>query len=123
MMITKNITFKLFVLITTLVASACATTGKFESRMNEKKGMTKEMLIDEMGIPDRIYKSENFEIIEYNQSGEIRLPKNSTSYVGLNQIQTTTYDNSFTSSCKLEFKIINGVVANYRYNGSLCKSN
>jgi hypothetical protein len=45
------------------------------------KGLTKEQLIDEMGIPVRQYKSDNFEIIEYYQSATGYTPRISTSNV------------------------------------------
>jgi len=116
-------TVKIFLVsMSFLVLTACATTAKFEKRMDAKKGLTKEQLINEMGIPDKEYKSENFEIIEYNQSDTIRLPNSSTSISYGNQIQTSTTDNTFNVSCKLEFKLINGIVTYYRYKGGLCKS-
>lgn len=105
-----------------VLLSACATVEKFETRMEAKKGLTKDQLIDDMGIPDRQYKSDNFEVVEYNQNDTINLPSSSSSYISGNKIQTTTTNNSFDVSCKLEFKLIDGVVKNYRYTGSLCRS-
>ncbi|TCB62232.1 hypothetical protein [Acinetobacter terrae] len=105
-----------------IALSACATVGKFEKRMEAKKGLTKEQLIDDMGIPDKEYKSDSFEVVEYNQHDTVRLPNSSSSYVIGNQIQTTTTNNTFDISCKLEFKLVNGVVKNYRYKGRLCTS-
>lgn len=114
---------KIIVLTTSVIAlSACATVGKFEKRMEAKKGLTKEQLIDDMGIPDREYKSDSFEVVEYNQHDTVRLPNSSSSYVIGNQIQTTTTNNTFDISCKLEFKLVHGVVKNYRYKGRLCTS-
>ena len=105
-----------------IALSACATVGKFEKRMEAKKGLTKEQLIDDMGIPDKEYRSDSFEIVEYNQHDTVRLPNSSSSYVVGNQIQNTTTNNTFNVSCKLEFKLIDGIVKNYRYKGSLCRS-
>lgn len=104
------------------VLFGCATTGKFESRMEAKKGLTKEQLIDEMGIPDRAYKTDNFEIIEYTQSGVLELPSNSTSYIRGNQVHTTSFSSTIDTYCKLEFKLINNIVTAYRYNGNSCVS-
>ncbi|WP_151867944.1 hypothetical protein [Acinetobacter soli] len=106
-----------------LLLSGCATVGKFEAKMDAKKGLTKEQLIDEMGIPVREYKSENFEILEYYQSSHINLPNNSVSTVSGGMINTTYSNNSFDIDCKLEFKLVGGVVTNYRYNGAMCTSN
>lgn len=114
---------KIIVLTASAIAfSACATVGKFEKRMEAKKGLTKEQLIDDMGIPDREYKSDSFEVVEYNQHDTVRLPNSSSSYAIGNQIRTTTTNNTFDISCKLEFKLVNGVVKNYRYKGRLCTS-
>jgi hypothetical protein len=114
---------KVIFLITSLIAlSSCATVDKFEKRMEAKKGLTKEQLIDDMGIPDKEYKSDSFEVVEYNQHDTVRLPNSSSSYVIGNQIQTTTTNNTFNISCKLEFKLVDGVVKNYRYKGRLCTS-
>ena len=112
----------IFLVVSVFILSGCATQAKFDKRMDAKKGLTKEQLIDDMGIPDKEYKSDNFEILEYNQSDVISLPNTSTSYLVGNTIQTSTTNNSFNVSCKLEFKLIEGVVSNYRYKGNLCKS-
>lgn len=106
-----------------LLLTGCATVGKFEKRMDAKKGLTKDRLIDEMGIPGREYKSENFEIVEYYQSGRVNLPNNSASTVSGGVINTTSSNNSFDIDCKLEFKLVGGIVTNYRYKGAMCRSN
>lgn len=106
-----------------VLLTGCVTVGKFESRMEAKKGLTKEQLIDEMGIPVREYKSDNFEIVEYYQSGSVNLPQNSISTISGNSIYTNTNGGSFPIDCKLEFKLVNGVVTNYRYQGAMCRSN
>ena len=105
-----------------LVLAGCATTGKFEKRMEVKKGLTKEQLIDEMGIPVKEYKSESFEILEYYQSDRISVPQSSVSTVSGSTIYTNTSGGSYAVDCKLEFKLINGIVTNYRYKGALCRS-
>ena len=97
-------------------------TAAFEKRMEAKKGLSKEQLIDEMGIPAKEYKSESFEILEYYQSDTITLPRNSISTVSGNTVYTNTTGGSYGVDCKLEFKLINGFVTNYRYTGALCKS-
>lgn len=97
-------------------------TAAFEKRMESKKGLSKEQLIDEMGIPAKEYKSESFEILEYYQSDTITLPRNSISTVSGNTVYTNTTGGSYGVDCKLEFKLINGFVTNYRYTGALCKS-
>lgn len=103
--------------------SACATTAKFEKRMDSKKGMTKSELIEDMGIPDRTYKADDFEIVEYNQSNSFSVPSTSISTVTNNQVYTTTPTyGSRTVSCKLEFKVVNNIVTNYRYKGDMCIS-
>lgn len=114
---------KKFIICMLVILTGCATVGKFEKRMDAKKGLTKEQLIDEMGIPVREYKSENFEIVEYYQSGHVNLPNNSVSNVSGGVINTTSSNNSFDVDCKLEFKLVGGVVTNYRYNGAMCRSN
>jgi hypothetical protein len=112
----------LFALIVSTLFAGCATTGNFEKRMEAKKGLSKEQLIDEMGIPAKEYKSESFEILEYYQSDTITLPRNSVSTVSGNTVYTNTTGGSYGVDCKLEFKLINGFVTNYRYTGALCKS-
>jgi len=97
-------------------------TAAFEKRMEAKKGLSKEQLIDAMGIPAKEYKSESFEILEYYQSDTITLPRNSISTVSGNTVYTNTTGGSYGVDCKLEFKLINGFVTNYRYTGALCKS-
>lgn len=97
-------------------------TAAFEKRMEAKKGLSKEQLIDAMGIPAKEYKSESFEILEYYQSDTITLPRNSISTVSGNTAYTNTTGGSYGVDCKLEFKLINGFVTNYRYTGALCKS-
>ncbi len=97
-------------------------TAAFEKRMEAKKGLSKEQLIDVMGIPAKEYKSESFEILEYYQSDTITLPRNSISTVSGNTVYTNTTGGSYGVDCKLEFKLINGFVTNYRYTGALCKS-
>ena len=109
-------------LIVSALFAGCATTGNFEKRMEAKKGLSKEQLIDEMGIPAKEYKSESFEILEYYQSDTITLPRNSVSTVSGNTLYTNTTGGSYPVDCKLEFKLINGVVTNYRYAGALCRS-
>lgn len=116
-----KIFYSVVLIIGTTMLFSCATVSKFEKRMDAKKGLTKEQLIDEMGIPDREYKTDSFMIIEYNQHDTINLPTSSTSYVAGNKIHTTT-SNPLEVSCKLEFKLIDGVVKNYRYKGALCRS-
>ncbi|MEO3700446.1 hypothetical protein [Acinetobacter ursingii] len=106
-----------------ILLTGCATVGKFEARMEAKKGLTKEQLIDEMGIPVKEYKSENFEIVEYYQSDRINVPQSSVSTVSGGTVYTNTSGGSFAVDCKLEFKLIDGIVTNYRYKGSLCRSN
>lgn len=112
----------LFALMVSALFAGCATTGNFEKRMEAKKGLSKEQLIDEMGIPAKEYKSESFEILEYYQSDTITLPRNSVSTVSGNTVYTNTTGGSYGVDCRLEFKLINGFVANYRYTGALCKS-
>lgn len=117
--------------IISILTTSCISTGEikkidataaFEKRMEEKKGLSKEQLIDEMGIPVKEYKSESFEILEYYQSDTITLPRNSVSTVSGNTVYTNTTGGSYGVDCKLEFKLINGFVTNYRYTGALCKS-
>jgi hypothetical protein len=102
---------------------ACATVGKFEKRMDAKKGLTKSELINDMGIPAREYKTEDFEILEYYQSDNVNLPRSSTSSIVGSTVLTNTTGGSYSVDCKLEFKLVNGVVTNYRYKGDLCRSN
>ncbi len=104
-----------------LLLAGCATTAKFEKRMNAKKGMTKSELIEDMGIPDKQYKADDYEIIEYNQSNTGSVPVVNIGTIG-NQTYTTQTMTSRTTSCKLEFKIINNIVTNYRYKGDMCIS-
>ena len=117
--------------IISILTTSCISTSEikkidaiaaFEKRMEAKKGLSKEQLIDEMGIPAKEYKSESFEILEYYQSDTITLPRNSISTVSGNTVYTNTTGGSYGVDCKLEFKLINGFVTNYRYTGALCKS-
>ncbi|WP_180050308.1 MULTISPECIES: hypothetical protein [unclassified Acinetobacter] len=104
-----------------LFLSACVTVAKFEKRMDEKKGLNKAQLIEEMGIPDREYKISNFEILEYNQSQTVFNSKSDTSVVNgyLINTQTSVPQNMW---CRLEFKLVEGIVESYRYKGDMCKS-
>ena len=113
---------KIFVLAFFILLTGCVTVAKFEKRMDAKKGFTKEQLIDEMGIPVREYKSDNFEIVEYYQSAKGYIPKTSTSNIIGNIVYTTTSGGAYEMDCKLEFKLVNGIVTNYRYQGQLCRS-
>ncbi|MDM1330032.1 hypothetical protein [Acinetobacter indicus] len=104
-----------------LVLGACATTAKFESRMDAKKGLNKEQLIDVMGIPDREYKTGSFEIVEYNQSRTVSETKSDSTVVNGYVINTNS-SVPYTMSCRLEFKLVDGVVESYRYKGDMCRS-
>ena len=113
---------KIIVLSIILFLGGCATVGKFESKMEAKKGLTKEELVNDMGIPEKEYKSDNFEILEYYQSDVMRLPQSSMSTVAGNTTYSTTGVTTIPIYCKLEFKIIKGIVSSYRYKGSMCRS-
>lgn len=104
-----------------MVLVSCATVGKFEKRMSANIGLTKTQLIDVMGIPDREYASHNIEIIEYNQS-RTGITSSTDSTVVNGYLINTTSKVPYTTSCKLEFKLINGKVTNYRYAGDMCRS-
>lgn len=109
------------VFVCALSLTACATVSKFESRMDAKKGLNKEQLIDAMGIPDKEYKTDSFEIVEYNQSQTVSSSKSDTSVVN-GYLVTTKTSVPYTMQCKLEFKLVNGIVESYRYKGDMCRS-
>ena len=109
------------VLVLSSVLTACVTTAKFEARMDAKKGLNKAQLIEEMGIPDREYKIDNFEILEYNQSQTVSSSESDTTVVNGYLINTRT-SVPHTVWCRLEFKLINNVVESYRYKGDMCRS-
>lgn len=119
-MIIKKIS-NLSIIFALALLSACATTAKFESRMDAKKGLTKEQLINVMGIPDREYKIGNFEMVEYNQSQTVSNKKSDTTVVNGYLINTSSTV-PHTMSCRLEFKLVDGVVESYKYRGDLCRS-
>lgn len=112
-------------LITTLLClltlTACATVAKFEKRMDGNKGLTKEQLIEKMGIPDKEYQTDNFVFLEYNQRQKTSNTTSSTSVVNGYLINTAT-STPHIMWCKLEFKLVNGIVENYRYRGNMCRS-
>lgn len=112
---------KNLIIITTVLLSSCATVSKFEQRMDAKIGLTKTQLVDVMGIPDREYSSDNLHFMEYNQS-HTGLTTSSDSTVVNGYLINTTSKVPYTTSCKLEFKLVNGKVSSYRYNGSMCRS-
>lgn len=101
--------------------TACVTVAKFEARMDAKKGLNKAQLIDEMGIPDKEYKINNFEILEYNQNQTGITSKSDTSIVNGYLINTRT-SVPYTEWCKLEFKLVDDIVESYRYRGDMCRS-
>lgn len=107
--------------IITILLSSCVTVAKFETRMDAKKGLNKAQLIEEMGIPDKEYRINNLEFIEYNQSRTGTTSSSDSSIVNgvLINTQTTT---PYTQSCKLEFKLVDGVVDGYKYKGDMCRS-
>lgn len=117
----KKINHLLIIILCIFGVSACVTTAKFEARMDAKKGLSKDQLIEEMGIPNKEYNAENFTILEYYQSQSGSNTENHTSVV--NGVLVNTYSSSpYTIWCKLEFKLVNGVVESYKYRGDLCKS-
>lgn len=117
----KKINYLLIIVLCLFGFSACVTTAKFEARMDAKKGLNKDQLIEEMGIPDKEYNAENFTILEYNQSYSGSNTQNSTSVVNGVLVNTAT-SSPYTIWCKLEFKLVNGIVESYKYRGDLCKS-
>lgn len=118
---TNNIIRLLAICFFIFSLSACVTTAKFEARMDAKKGLNKDQLIEEMGIPNKEYNAKNFTILEYYQSQSGSSTENHTSVV--NGVLVNTYSSSpYTIWCKLEFKLVNGIVESYKYRGDLCKS-
>lgn len=115
-----------------LLLSGCATVGKFEAKMDAKKGLTKDQLLGQMGIPDREYKGDNYEIIEYYRQGSIKMPTNTyatvtqnSMYPALtqNSIYSTTSGGNIDIDCRLSFRLVNNVVQDYSYKGAMCTSN
>lgn len=119
-MIKKTIKY-IFILSCLFTIASCATVAKFEKRMDANIGMTKDQLISKMGIPDREYKTENFEIIGYQQTQMSSETKNNTTVVNGYLINTQT-SSPYEMWCKLEFKLVQGVVQSYTYKGNMCRS-
>lgn len=106
-----------------LLLSGCATVGKFEAKMDAKKGLTKDQLLGQMGIPDREYKGDNYEIIEYYRQGSIKMPTNTYATVTQNSLYSTTSGGNIDIDCRLSFRLVNNVVQDYSYKGAMCTSN
>lgn len=117
----KNKNPILLLSIFTILFSGCVTVAKFESRMDAKKGLNKSELIEDMGIPDKEYKINDLEFIEFNQSRSGSTSKSDTTIsngILINTTTTTPYQNW----CKLEFKLVNNLVESYKYKGNMCRS-
>ncbi|MFX7516497.1 hypothetical protein ABTJ36_08940 [Acinetobacter baumannii] len=110
-----------------LLLSGCIGNPFLEKKLEAKKGMTKSELIKDFGIPDREYKGDDFEILEYKRSS---ISSRSTSeYVPVYQ-NKGLYSQQYLLEipqtsiqewhCKIEFRLIDGVVRNYRYSGNNC---
>lgn len=118
---------KKIILLFPLLLTGCLGNPFLESKLEGKKGMTKSQLIKDFGIPDREYKGEDFEILEYNQS--TISSRKTTEYVPVYQnkgLYTQQYQLEIPQNkmqewhCKIEFRLIDGVVKNYRYSGNNC---
>ncbi len=117
---------KLIILIP-LLLTGCLGNPFLEKKLEAKKGLTKSQLISDFGIPDREYKADDFEILEYNQS--TISSRNTSDYItgyqnkGLysQQYQIEVPEKKIQQwHCKIEFRLIDGVVKNYRYSGNNC---
>ncbi len=116
----------LFLMI--LFIQGCATTAKFESKLNSWVGYSERDLIESWGPPNNVYQVDsNQKIISYNKSMDVALPNfgktYQTSFVG-NTAYTTSYGTdspgSVNFSCKVSFTIENGMIIAWRHEGNYC---
>jgi len=118
---------KRFLFLFPLLLIGCISNPFLEKKLETKKGMTKSELINDFGIPDREYKGDNYEILEYNQSrisssrSTERIPVYQNKGLYTQQHQLEIPQNKIQEwHCKIEFRLIDGVVKNYRYKGNNC---
>ena len=93
---------KLILLLLFLIA-ACATSSKYETKLNSWLNRPRKELILDWGIPTKTYKVDSHtELLEYKTSHKV---------------------NKNTFTCKTTFTLIDGKVSDWKWQGNNCVSN
>ena len=130
----------LFVMV--MLVSGCATTGKYETKLNTWIGVSEDSLIASWGVPDKTYQMRNGKkAIEYRhkntiQTGGYTYTTPQTTYesgkIGDQSYSgtSTTYETEtepirkYRLSCKTTFIINNsGQIESWHHEGNNCVSN
>lgn len=102
----------LFLLISTGLISGCATTAKYESKLNALVGTSENDLIVNWGVPDNTYTLNNGnKLLQYlRNDGTVAYP------IGKNYYTETYW-------CKTTFTVNgSGIVLDWKHEGNKCES-
>lgn len=101
--------------------TACATEQGYRDYLNVYLEAPEEFLIDSWGAPDDTYNVGNVKYLSYGKNNVVYTPANyNTTFYG-NSSNTFGYNSTpVYFSCKTTFKIENGEVVSYNFEGNNC---
>lgn len=121
---------KYFISASLFVLVSCASTEKYEAKLNTWIGKTEDSLVTSWGIPENSYQvNENKKLISYSRAQSVFIPGTAPTYQ-TNFIGNTAYTNSYGGSnsqtlhfsCNTTFTIENSIISSYTYKGNDCVS-
>ena len=101
----KQIKFFL-ALFSAILLTACATTEKYEARLQTFVGKPESAVIEKLGAPSKIYDSGGNRYLTYSSSNYLLLDRD----FGITMVCTTT------------FTVSNNIIQKYSFEGNGCKS-
>lgn len=109
--------------------AACATTEKYEARLNAWLDRPEGALIEAWGPPNSFYESGGKKYLSYTSSTTGYVPGTAPSYrsriVG-NRVYTDSYGGTpgwiYNLHCRTTFTVEDGVIKSWRWQGNDCKS-
>lgn len=108
----------LILVISTMIICSCATTAKYETKLNTWLGHDINELITAQGYPSNEYTMPNGnKMYTWLWIGNTLVTSNYIQYLNM------TLTNAVTYWCKTSFTVDNsGRITNWRYEGNACKS-
>ncbi|MBU3590006.1 hypothetical protein [Polynucleobacter sp. 80A-SIGWE] len=109
--------------------SGCATTEKYEAKLNSMIGMPESQLVEQWGIPTGMYEADGTRYLSYTntESGYVAgtPPVTRTTMINGKAYTNTTGGTSgygYTNSCTTTFMVVNKKIASWKHKGNDCKS-
>lgn len=109
--------------------TGCATTEKYEAKLNSMIGMQETELVADWGIPNGMYEADGVRYLSYTntESGYVRgtAPVTRTTIINGKAYTNTTGGTpgyGYTNSCTTTFTVVNKKVTAWKNKGNDCTS-